>query len=154
MEKTLELSIERMIDAPPEVVWRIWFDRIPDWFCPKPWRAEVVEHDVRPGGRAAVMMHGPDGEEMLNDGVFLEIVPNRRIVATDAFTPGWVPHGPFMVGWWEFEPADGGKTRYRAGARHWTEEARKQHEDMGFKDGWMAAANQLAAICEEENKGG
>ena len=144
-----ELSVERLIEAPPELVYRLWFDRIPDWFCPKPWRASVVEHDPRPGGRAATMMHGPNGEEMLNDGVFLEVVPNRGIVVTDAFTPGWVPQGPFMVGFWEFTPHDG-KTLYRAGARHWTDEALKQHRDMGFEQGWMAAADQLAAIAEAE----
>ena len=142
-----EIAIERVIDAPVETVWNAWFERVDEWFCPKPWRATVVEHDPRPGGRAAVMMHGPNGEEMLNDGVFLEVVPNRRIVVTDAFTPGWVPQGPFMVGFWEFTPQDG-KTLYRAGARHWTAEAKAQHEAMGFRDGWMAAADQLAAICQ------
>lgn len=144
-----ELAIERVIDAPPEIVWRVWFGRLNEWFCPPPWRAEIVEHDLRPGGRAAVMMYGPNGEEVLNDGVFLEIVPNRRIVVTDAFSAGWRPQGPFMVGFWEFTPQDG-KTHLRAGAWHWTAEAKAQHEAMGFTDGWTIVAGQLAALAEAE----
>jgi uncharacterized protein YndB with AHSA1/START domain len=45
---------------------------------------------------------------------------------------------------------EGGKTRYRATARHWTAEAKAQHEAMGFTDGWGAVADQLADLAEEE----
>ena len=52
-----------------------------------------------------------------------------------------------MIGIWEIEP-EGTCTRYTARARHWTEEAAKQHADMGFEDGWGACADQLVALCE------
>ena len=39
-------------------------------------------------------------------------------------------------------------TRYTARARHWTDEAKKQHEEMGFEPGWGACADQLKALCE------
>jgi uncharacterized protein YndB with AHSA1/START domain len=44
-----------------------------------------------------------------------------------------------------FEEVDG-KTRYTAVARHWTVEDRKQHEQMGFHEGWGQCADQLAAL--------
>ena len=85
------------------------------------------------------------------EGVFLEVVPNESIVFTNAFTAGWIPQTPFMVGFFTFAP-EGQGTRYRAGARHWDDAAQKQHEAMGFIQGWTVVAGQLAAIAEAEAK--
>lgn len=145
-----ELSIERRIDAPVAHVWRVMTERFEEWFCPKPWRAEARILEWRAGGRSLVVMHGPDGEEMPNEGVVLAVEPNRRFVFTDAFTGDWRPAGPFMVGVFEVEP-DGDATRYRASARHWTHEAAEQHRAMGFEAGWGAAADQLKAAAEQGN---
>ncbi len=143
-----ELTVERHIAAPPERVWDVMTTRMAEWWCPKPWRAEVIEQDWRPGGRSAMMMHGPDGERMENEGVFLEVVPGERFVFTDAFRAGWIPQTAFMVGFFELTP-DGDGTHYRAGARHWDAEKCEQHKAMGFEDGWGAAAAQLAALAEQ-----
>lgn len=40
-------------------------------------------------------------------------------------------------------------TRYTALAMHRDEAGRKQHEEMGFHDGWGAALDQLVAIVKE-----
>jgi len=144
-----ELSIERRIEAPVEQVWRVMIEQFEDWFCPKPWRAEARELDWRPGGRSLVVMHGPSGEEMPNEGIVLAFEPNKRFVFTDAFTGDWQPSGPFMVGIFEIDP-DGQGTLYRATARHWTREAMERHRAMGFDFGWGAAADQLKAIAEEK----
>ena len=151
MEEANELTVERRIAAPPDLVWRVMTERMPEWFCPAPWRAEVVEQDWRPGGRSAMTFHGPDGETFPQEGVFLEVVPGRRFVSTDAYAAGWVPRDPFMTGIWEIEP-DGDGTRYRGTARHWTTEALEKHRAMGFEQGWGAAADQLKAMCEGETK--
>lgn len=148
-----ELRVERLIDAPPAVVWQVWTERTEEWFCPKPWRVTVHEQDLRSGGKSAMTMHGPDGEGMPMEGVFLEVVPGERIVSTDAFKAGWEPQGPFMVAITEFI-AEGGKTRYRATARHWTAEARQQHETMGFHEGWGKVAEQLAELAEAQARAG
>lgn len=144
----LDLTVERHIDAPPERVWRTMIDRFEDWFCPRPWRAEARILEWRAGGRNVIVMHGPNGEEMPNEGVVLAFEPNRRFVFTDAFTGDWQPAGPFMVGVFEIEPAGTG-TLYRASARHWTREAVEQHRTMGFEAGWGAAADQLKALAQE-----
>ncbi|HPG24738.1 MAG TPA: SRPBCC domain-containing protein, partial [Myxococcota bacterium] len=39
-------------------------------------------------------------------------------------------------------------TRYRASARHWDEASMRQHEEMGFVEGWEAVARQLAELVE------
>ena len=91
--------------------------------------------------------HGPDGEAMPQSGIYLAWEEGRRFVTTDAITPAFEPSGPFMIGIWEIEP-EGAGTRYTARARHWTAEACRQHEEMGFEAGWGACADQLKALCE------
>jgi len=149
MKAEHELSVTRLIDAPVGLVWKTATERLAEWWCPKPWTTEIVEQDWRAGGRSALIMRGPDGEEHPMEGVFLEVTPNKRFVFTDAFKAGWIPQTAFMVGFFEFAD-EGGKTRYTAGARHWSEEALKQHEAMGFTDGWGKVAEQLAALVEAE----
>lgn len=144
-----ELSVTRLIDAPLDTVWRIATTRMQEWWCPRPWRVEIVEQDWRAGGRSAMVMHGPNGERMPQEGVFLEVTPGVRFVFTDAFGAGWHPQGPFMVGTMEFA-REGNGTRYTASARHWTDEALERHRTMGFEAGWAAVAEQLAALAEAE----
>lgn len=145
-DESFDLSVTRLIDAPLEAVWRAWVDHTAEWYCPEPWRAEIVERDLRPGGHSSMIFHGPDGEAMPVEGVFLEVLPQRRIVATDAFAAGWAPRQPFLVRIDAFAP-EGVGTRYTATARHWTAIARDQHIAMGFDTGWSTATDQLAAVA-------
>ncbi len=142
-----ELAVERRIAAAPERVWSVWTERLPEWWAPKPWTTRVIDMDLRPGGRSAMVMRGPDGETPPMEGVFLEVTPARRIVLTDAFSVGWIPSPAFMVSLFDFQP-DGEGTLYRAAARHWDEATLKQHEAMGFTEGWGQVARQLAELAE------
>ncbi len=142
-----ELSVTRYIDAPPEKVWDVLTNRQEEWWCPVPWRTEILAQDRRAGGRCSMVMKGPDGEVIPNEGIYLAWEEGRRFVTTDALDADFNPAGPFMVGIWQIEP-EGDGTRYTASARHWTAEACTQHKDMGFEDGWGACAQQLAALCE------
>jgi uncharacterized protein YndB with AHSA1/START domain len=92
------------------------------------------------------VMRSPDGEDMPNRGVYLEVVPNERLVFTDAYTSAWEPaEKPFMTVILTFED-EAGKTKYTAVARHWTVADRKAHEKMGFHEGWGQCTDQLAAL--------
>jgi len=145
-----QLQLTRIIDATRDKVFRCWTEPnlIVQWFTPPPWKTVHAETDVRPGGSNLVVMRGPEGQEMPNRGVYLEVVPNARLVFTDAFTSAWVPsERPFMTGILTFEDAGAGKTRYTATVRHWTREAREQHERMGFHAGWGQATNQLEQLA-------
>lgn len=146
-----ELVITRIIDVPADKLFQCWTtpELLPQWFCPPPWRVSHAQMDVRTGGNSVITMKGPNGEEVVNPGVYLEVVENRRIVFTDAFTSAWVPsEKPFMVGIVEFEDLGDGTTRYTATARHWTVEDRQTHEQMGFEAGWGIAADQMAAVAK------
>lgn len=142
-----ELQVTRHIAAPRAIVWQAFIDRMAEWWCPRPWTTEIIERDLRAGGRSAMTMRGPNGEESPMEGVFLEVRPAELVVVTDAFAAGWQPQGPFMVGIMAFADEDGG-TRYTGTARHWTEDACRQHREMGFEQGWGIVADQLAEVAE------
>ena len=145
-----ELSVTCHIAAPRAVCWSVWVERKNDWFCPRPWRAEIVAQDLRAGGRSSVRMFGPDGEDTgPMEGVFLEVIPMERAVTTDAYATGWIPQEPFLTAIWDF--ADEGEgTRVTAAARHWDAAAKARHEEMGFHPGWDDMMAQFKALCEAE----
>ena len=145
-----ELVLSRLIDAPREKVYRAWTDAdiLRQWFAPKPWTTPRAELDVRPGGNSLVVMRDPEGNEYPNHGVYLDVVPNERLVFTDAFTTAWQPsEKPFFTAIVTFAD-EGGKTRYIARALHWTVEDRENHEKMGFHEGWGQCADQLEAVAK------
>ncbi len=144
-----ELVITRLIDAPREALYRCWTEPelVKQWFAPLPYTTPIVEMDVRPGGSSLIVMRGPDGVEMPNPGIFLEVVPNARLVFTDAYTEAWAPSAkPFMTGILTFED-EAGQTRYTARVRHWSAEDCAAHEAMGFHQGWGICTDQLAALA-------
>jgi len=147
-----ELVLTRLIEAPRETLYRCWTEPelLRQWFAPAPVTTPVAELDVRPGGGNFIVMRMPDGQEMPNRGVYLEVVPNERLAFTDAYTADWAPSSghPFMTVIVTFEDAGPGETRYTATVRHWTVADRERHEQMGFHAGWGQCADQLAALAK------
>jgi uncharacterized protein YndB with AHSA1/START domain len=144
-----DLVLTRLIDAPREKLYRAWTEPelLKQWFAPAPYTTPSAELDVRVGGANAVVMRSPDGNNIPCSGVYLEVVPNQRLIFTDAYTHGWEPSlKPFMTVILTFED-EAGQTRYTARVRHWTSEDRETHEKMGFHQGWGQCADQLAALA-------
>jgi uncharacterized protein YndB with AHSA1/START domain len=145
-----ELVLTRLIDAPREKLFRCWTEPklLKQWFAPLPYTITHAELDVRSGGSNYIVMRSPEGQDMPLRGVYLEVVPNERVVFTDAYTRPWEPSDkPFFTGIITFED-EGGKTRYTARALHWTAEDCEAHEKMGFHEGWGQCADQLAALAK------
>ena len=143
-----ELVLTRLINAPREKLFRAWTESelLKQWFAPKPYTTPIVKLDLRPGGANFILMRGPDGNEIPNQGIYLEIVKNERIVFTDAYIKAWEPSAkPFMTAIITFADEEG-KTRYTARILHWTVNDREQHEKMGFHQGWEQITDQLAAL--------
>lgn len=147
MPKDYELSITRHIAAPPASVWHVMTNRIEEWWCPRPWRAEFDKLECRPGGACDCTMYGPEGEVHLNPGIVVAWDEGRRFAFTDAIVGDLEPAGPFMIGIWTIAD-DGEGTRYTAVARHWSREKMEEHKAMGFAEGWGACADQLKNLCE------
>lgn len=145
-----ELVLARIIDAPREKLFRAWTEPelIQQWFAPRPWTVSLVKTDVRFGGECLIFMHSPDGNDYPNRGVYLEVVPNERIVFTDAYTEAWITsEKPFMTAMLTFDDMNG-RTKYTVRVRHWTVADSEAHERMGFYDGWSKSTEQLAELVE------
>ena len=153
----LDLVLERTVDVAPELVWRAWTEpeHLMPWFTPKPWSTVDCEIDLRAGGIFRTTMRSPEGVDYPNVGCYLEVVPQRKLVWTDALLPGFRPSGVahdesslgFMTGVILIEPHGAG-TKYTAIAIHRDERGRKIHEEMGFHQGWGTALDQLVAYIK------
>jgi uncharacterized protein YndB with AHSA1/START domain len=82
-----DLVISRFFHVPRELVWRAWTDPglTVRWWGPKVFTSPVSMIDLRVGGRYLICMRSPEGTDYWSTGVYREIVPLKRIVATDSF---------------------------------------------------------------------
>ena len=147
----LDLVLQRVVDAPPELLFKAWTTpkHLLPWFCPKPYRTVECEIDLRPGGKFFVQMVDPSGNKLpAQPGCYLEVVPHRKLVWTSALGPGFRPLDPASAPWFftavlTFEPHGTEGCTYTATARHATKEQAEAHERMGFSQGWGKVLEQL-----------
>ncbi|MBF8291171.1 MAG: hypothetical protein HW391_2139 [Chloroflexi bacterium] len=80
------LAIERVFDAPRELVWRAWTEpeHFKRWYGPAGMTTHVCRFDLRVGGERFIGMQSPDGHEYHTTGVYLEVRPMDRLVSTEA----------------------------------------------------------------------
>ncbi len=150
-----DLVLERVVDVPPERVWKAWTtpEQILKWFTPAPWKTVECQLDLRPGGRFHTVMQSPEGERFPNDGCYLEVVENRRLTWTSVLGADYRPiksgaEGIDFTATVTMEPHGSGGTKYTAIARHPDAATARKHADMGFQDGWGAALDQLVAMIK------
>lgn len=157
---TLDLVLERVVDLPAEKIWQAWTTPgiILHWFTPAPWQTTECQIDLRPGGQFRTVMRSPEGESFPNEGCFLEVVEHRKLVWTNAMMPGFRPvlaqsHsscGDFLFTAAVMLEPEGNKTKYTALVVHADEAGRKQHEEMGFHEGWGIALDQLITCMKKQ----
>lgn len=77
-----EMVFTRMLEAPLELVWKVWteLEHVEHWWGPNGFRTTTQKFDFRESGEWIHTMIGPDGTEYPNHSVFEEIVPKERIV--------------------------------------------------------------------------
>jgi uncharacterized protein YndB with AHSA1/START domain len=82
----LELVVTRVLDAPRELVFRMWTspEHLARWWGPQGFELVACTTDVRPGGAWYRRMQGPDGLLVIKRGVYREITPPHRLVFTYA----------------------------------------------------------------------
>ena len=149
----LDLRIERVIRAPRTVVWEAWTEpsRLAAWWLPAPMHCRVESLDVVPGG-AFVTSMSENGVDFVPhvDACFVAVDDGERLVFTNALDSRWRPARPDPVAMTATitldDHPDG--TAYRAVVRHGDPEAKSQHEQLGFFDGWGTVIEQLARLVE------
>lgn len=72
----------RVFDAPRELVFSAFTNskHLAQWWGPDGFTTTTSAFDFRPGGVWRFVMHGPDGRNYQNRVIYVEIVPNERLV--------------------------------------------------------------------------
>ncbi|MEO9967914.1 MAG: SRPBCC domain-containing protein [Reichenbachiella sp.] len=134
------LTLERVFNAPIKLVWEAWTqpDHIAKWWGPKGMEVSIVEHSFKVGGAWKFAMVMPDGKEFITEGIYSEIVPEKKIISSADFKP--MTEGVEIQAHFE---GLGDKTKFVFKVVHETEEYCKQQEEMGFYNGWGSVFENL-----------
>jgi uncharacterized protein YndB with AHSA1/START domain len=87
-----EIAMTRTFDAPSRLVYDAWTkpDLLKRWLGVRGgWSMAVCEIDLKVGGHYRYVWRGPKGKEMGMGGVYREVVPGERLVATEKFDDAW-----------------------------------------------------------------
>jgi len=151
MDPELDLTISRVIKAPPAALWEAWTDprSLEQWFIPEPTRCKVRSLEIQPGGAFITEMSENGGPFVPHiNGCFLAADPGKQLVFTTALTAGWRPaEHPFITAVISFREHPEG-TDYHSYVMHKSAADRKMHEKLGFQDGWGTVGAQLAKLVE------
>lgn len=145
-----DLHFTRTLPVPAALVYECWTqpEHIKNFFIPRPHKVTSADMDVRVGGRFNTTFD-VDGNVMENKGVYLEVIPNEKLVFTDTYSEDWKPAAePFMTAILLLKDHGNGTCDYTAIARHRSVETAKQHEQMGFYDGWGTVVDQLVEYAQ------
>jgi uncharacterized protein YndB with AHSA1/START domain len=143
-----EIVMSRVFDAPRQLVWKAmvtpellkrWlgvFDR---------WKLDVCQIDLRVGGKYRYEWSGPDGARMGMGGVYHEITPPSRLVATELFDDPWYPGE--AVSTMELREQSG-TTNFTLTVRYASKEIRDGVLQGPMKEGVEAGYDTLAALLK------
>jgi uncharacterized protein YndB with AHSA1/START domain len=95
--------IERIFDAPRELVWEVYTDEkhLSRWWGPKGLTMISTKLDLRPGGIFHYGMKTPDGHEMWGKFVYRQIDPPKKLVFVVSFSDaqGGITRHPMSATW-------------------------------------------------------
>ena len=144
-----DLVFERTFDAPREKVWQAFTDPelVPRWWGPHETSTEVVEMDVRPGGKWRYVSRAADREDVAFFGEYLEVTPPERIRWTFMFdVDGLGPQGGPET--FTFEDL-GGRTRVVSRGHFRSVEAIEGALATGMVKGALETWDRLASVLAE-----
>ncbi|WP_075342743.1 SRPBCC domain-containing protein [Tenacibaculum agarivorans] len=137
------LSLEKIFDAPIELVWEAWTssEHIVKWWAPPGMDLNVIEHDFKVGGKWKYTMLMPNRAEFISEGIYKEIIEMEKIVTSADFKP--MTENVELHAYFE---KIGDQTKFTFSVIHETEEYCKQQEKMGFYNGWGSAFERLQLL--------
>ncbi|MDZ4859151.1 MAG: SRPBCC family protein [Candidatus Hydrogenedentes bacterium] len=80
--KSNEIVITRVYDAPVKLVWEAWTNpkQVAQWWGPRGFTLTTHSKDLRPGGIWHYTMYGPDGTDYPNKTLYHEVEKEKRLV--------------------------------------------------------------------------
>jgi uncharacterized protein YndB with AHSA1/START domain len=149
-----KLKVVREFDAPQEQVWKAWTESklLDQWWAPKPWKANTKSMDFREGGSWLYYMEGPDGSRHYCRADYKSVITNKRFVGDDAFCDeNGNPTQELPRMHWEVSfRKSGDATEVEVEITFATEDDLNKIIEMGFKEGFAAAHNNLDELLAEQ----
>jgi uncharacterized protein YndB with AHSA1/START domain len=139
-----EIAMTRVFDAPRRLVFEALTTPalLKRWFSGPPgWTLAACDVDLRVGGAYRYVWRKDGGTEMGMGGVFLEILPPERIVATERFDQSWYPGDAVVT---QTLAEEGGKTTLTLIVRYESKEARDGVLKSGASQGVQYGYDRLA----------
>ena len=142
-----EIRVTRDFDAPRRLVFDAFTkpELVRRWLLGPPgWTMPVCEIDLRVGGAYRyVWRSDKDGVQMGMGGIFREVIPIERLVATEKFDDAWYPGE--AVDTTEFVETRG-ITRTTITILYQSQEARDTARRSGMEHGMAAGYDRLEAL--------
>lgn len=87
-----ELRMTRLLNAPIELVWKVWTDpdHIKNWWGPNGFKNTISKMDLKKGGEWKLTMHGPDGTDYRNESTFIEVIKHKKIAYQHDTSPKFI----------------------------------------------------------------
>ena len=143
-----KILITREFDAPRGLVFEAFTtpELVRRWWSGERGAMTVAEIDLRVGGKWRYAMETADGMEVAFHGEYREIVPNERIVSTEAYEgiPDADEHA--TVNTMTLEERDG-RTMLTLLVEHPTQEGRDMHINSGMEGGMQEAMDLLEEVA-------
>lgn len=85
---TNELVIIRTLNAPRELVFKVWTqaEHLAQWWGPKGFKVGIHALNLTPGGAFHYSMESPDGQQMWGKLVYHEVVSPERLTYVSSFS--------------------------------------------------------------------
>lgn len=148
-----EIRVNRSFNAPIETVWEAWTnpELLDQWWAPKPFKTETKSMDFKVGGHWLYAMKGPNGELFWCKNEFTDIQPKSSYAGLDGFCD---ENGVFnkempMHDWHNSFEESGQQTIVHVKVVYPSEETLNQIIEMGFKEGFTAALENLDELLTQ-----
>jgi len=143
-----QILITREFDAPKHLVYKAWTtpELVRRWWTAKRGEMTVCEIDLRVGGTWRYVMVAEGGFEVGFHGEYREIVPNERLVSTEAYEgiPDADAHAALNT--LTLTEVDG-RTMLSVLVEHPTKEGRDAHVESGMEAGMQDAMDLLEEVA-------
>ena len=149
--KSNEINITRIYDAPVQAVWDAWTDpeQVAQWWGPRGFTLTTHSKDLRPGGSWRYTMHGPDGVDYPNWTQYFEVEQYSKLV----YDHGGNDDRPALFRVTVLFSEIDGKTKMEMSMRLPTPEAAEETRKFIKAAGGNATWDRLAEYLEHESTG-
>lgn len=150
-DKSKELKISRLYDAPLQSVWDAWTDpeQVAQWWGPRGFTLTTHSKDLRPGGTWVYTMHGPDGTDYPNATYYHEVRERELLVYDHGASEGKPPLFRVSVSF----KASGKQTEMEMTMTLPTPEAAEEIRKLVKRAGGESTWDRLAEYLEKDISG-